>query len=514
MFIGQGLLEGKVLYRDLWDNRNPGIYYLHALIVKVFGAAMWSEAVLDILWLLVISYCIFRFADRYIGSLGAAIAVVVHASWHVQAGYVWTTQPENFQLLLVFLGFSWVIRNGRWPALEHFVAGVMLGAGCWFKYASIAFLPFLLLLPYLDTSGLDAEPRRIRLTIPWRSWFARSSILLSGLGTAIGVVLAYFWLVGAWPAMKEIQFEILPRYAAMAYERMPHYWRWALRSTQSYLGLWTEVATLASLVIAWRFRDLARFTPVFLAAAIGFASTAMQVRFHDYYFQTCFPFFAMMWGYLIVKVYEGFRAVARKCAQRSWRLAQWLVWVVFANLVYMPLPEEVMTVKVEYKFLREWSHDPTRFYADYPWQRPIEQVRSQLGVAHYLKEHSAPGDGVFIWGGHALIYFLSDRRPPTRFVSNLGLMAAWSPPSWRAELMRDLEKSPPVFIVVASQDSVPTILYTYRDSKEYLGVFPKLNSFITEHYRPAADFGPFDIYRAVDSASAGGGVLAKERLRR
>jgi hypothetical protein len=84
--IGQGLLEGKQLYRDFWDNKPPGIFYLYAGIAKLFGRAMWSAAVVDILLLLLISYLFFRFTAPYLGRAGAAIAVMVHASWHGEMG--------------------------------------------------------------------------------------------------------------------------------------------------------------------------------------------------------------------------------------------------------------------------------------------------------------------------------------------------------------------------------------------------------------------------------------------
>src|SRR5215469_15470311 len=59
LLIGRSLLEGKQLYRDLWDNKPPGIFYLYAGISKLFGSALWGVALVDILCLLVISYCIF-----------------------------------------------------------------------------------------------------------------------------------------------------------------------------------------------------------------------------------------------------------------------------------------------------------------------------------------------------------------------------------------------------------------------------------------------------------------------
>src|ERR1700691_4579104 len=70
--IGQGLLRGQLLYRDLWDNKPPGIFYIYALIVKIFGPVMWGVGAVDIIWLLVISLCIFYFARRSFGSPAAA----------------------------------------------------------------------------------------------------------------------------------------------------------------------------------------------------------------------------------------------------------------------------------------------------------------------------------------------------------------------------------------------------------------------------------------------------------
>ncbi len=68
--IGQGLLEGKQLYRDLWDNKPPGIFIAYAGIAGLFGKVMWSAAAVDILLLLVISYLLFRFTEALSGPRG------------------------------------------------------------------------------------------------------------------------------------------------------------------------------------------------------------------------------------------------------------------------------------------------------------------------------------------------------------------------------------------------------------------------------------------------------------
>jgi hypothetical protein len=493
--IGQGLLEGKQLYRDLWDNKPPGIFIAYAGIAKLFGRVMWSAAAVDILLLLVISYLLFRFAAPHLGRAGAAITVMVHASMHGDMKYFWIAQPETFQVACILAGYLLMTRRGRGWKPSCVAAGFLLGYACWLKYNAVAFLPFLLFLPYLDTSGLDRQPPRLSLSITWRSWFAKAALLLAGLAAAMGIVLAWIALEGAWPAMREMQFVVLPRYAAMGIERNRHYLLSVFARTNYDLGVWNLWAIVAGLVVARLRRDMRRFAPLFLAALVSYAAVAMQVRFHDYYFQTCYPFLAALWAYLVVSAYEGSRALARNFRQRGWRLAAGLVWVVFAQAVFWPLPEEFSKLTMRYEELREWRADPETFYSAYSQELPFEHLGGELKVVNFLRQSAGPHDGVYVWSAHCAVYYLSGHPPPTRFVSNLGIVSLWSPYSWRAELMQDLERSRPSFIVVARDDQLPILTYVNLDSEEYLKTFPQLETFLTGGYSPVADFDTFVVYR-------------------
>jgi hypothetical protein len=493
--IGQGLLGGKQLYRDLWDNKPPGIFIAYAGIARLFGKVMWSAAAVDILLLLIISYLLFRFTEPYLGGAGAAVAVMVHASMHGEMRYFWIAQPETFQVACVLCGYLLMTHRGRWWKASSFAAGLLLGYSCWLKYNAVAFLPFLVFLPYLETSGLDRKPPRVSLSISWRSWFLRVAVLLAGLATAVAVVLAWIVFKGAWPAMREVQFEVLPRYAAMAVQRRPHYLLSVFVRTNQFLGVWNLWASVAGLLLAWLRRDLRRFAPLFLAALTAYAAVVMQVRFHDYYFQTCYPFLAALWAYLAISICEGSRALARKFRQRGFRLAAALVWIVMAQAFFWPLPEEFNKLTMRYEELREWRANPEKFYSDYPRQLPFELLRGQFEVIHYLEEHAKPSDGVFVWGSNCLIYYLSGHQAPTRFVSNLGIVSLWAQPSWRDELVRDLKNAQPRFILVTRGDALPTITYVRLDSEDYLNVFPKLRSFIAQSYMPVADFDSFVVYQ-------------------
>jgi hypothetical protein len=493
--IGQGLLNGQQLYRDLWDNKPPGIFALYALLVKAFGHVMWSVGLVDILWLLVISYCIFRFAERYLGTGAAVIAVVVDAAWHTRIGYVDAAQPECFLMVAVFLGFFIASAQSPWPMTRQFVAGLLMGAAFWLKYNALAFFPLIALVPCVDWARLDLSPRQIGFLVPKRLLLKRTVALLAGFLTAVGVVLAYFWWAGSWAALKEVQFHVLPRYAAMAVERIPHYWLLPVGATLVHLGIWTVLATGASILVAEK-RGFSGFLPVLAAATMGYAVTASQIRFPPYAFETSFPFFGMVWGHLGTSLLSRMRAALRPNSQHSQLIARSAAVGLAALILWYPVRGEVRFVFQRYTDLAAWSHDPQRFYANYPGVRfKIEHLPGKLKVIEELQKSLKPGDQIFIWGTDPLIYYLTDRQPPTRFVSNLALISPWGPPAWRQELIQNLSERHPSFIVVSQHDQVSEIAFTNLDSEQFLSIYTGLGDLISASYQRVGEFPDFVLYQ-------------------
>lgn len=499
--VGRALLHGAGLYRDVWDMKPPAIFWVYELVVKLFGPVMWSAGVVDILWLLGISYCIFRFAEPDLGPVAAAIAAGVNASWHCRLGYVDAAQPENFLLLLVLAAWLQVRPQGRWIFARHFVAGALLGAAFWFKYNALAYFPLLALVPYLDLAGLDSQPRRLRLTVRWGVWLKRAAAIAAGFGAAAAGVLGYFARAGLWRALLDSHFAPASSYGASPFGHAGEYLMTALAGTVLFLGPLTALAPFAALAVARRRHELGRPAPVLAGAALGALSVAIQVHVHHYSFETCYAFFAMIWGYLAVKAFEkardlwrGARPVpsAPTAGPKSERV--WIA-IVTASVVLLVVTLESLSIGRSYRGLVRWWRDPASFYAAYPDQHPLEHLDGELKVAQFLKQSARPGDQVYVWGAAALIYDLSGLSSPSRFVPNFPLIAPWGPPAWRDELIRDLRRSPPAFLVVARHDPARTITFTDLDSEQYLASFPALRDFIAESYQPAATYPDFIVYR-------------------
>jgi hypothetical protein len=456
---------------------------------------MWSSGIVDILWLLAISICIFYFAKRYLGAPAAAIAAVWNAQWHCSWGYIHAAQPETFLMLFVFLAYFLLMsaRTRNWWG--NFAAGLLCGAAFWVKYNATALFPALAFLPYLDFSGFDMEPRRVRLTLSWRTWCARTLFVGAGLLLAIVGVLLYFWDTGALPALREAEFQVLPRYGSMLIERMRQYPLFALTLTRLHLGAWTEAAFGAALLIAWWRRELRVLAPVVIMAVAGFISAASQVRFNSYAFETAYPFFAMFWGYVVFKGYEGFQYLHGYFRRRGWRLAGALLWLAAAQVVYFPLPDVAYGVGEDYRSLVEWVRNPRQSYAIYSFPHPLEKLHDQLAIIDYLEGSSAQEGGVFVWGTAPLINFMTQRPNPSRFVTNFALISPWGPARWRQELIGALIRRPPRYIVVARHDSIPMVTLTYDDSEQCLKKYPALASFIAGRYESVKNLYDFEVYR-------------------
>ena len=491
--IAQRMLEGQHLYRELWDNRPPGIFLLYAPFVKLLGPVMWVAALADILVVLALSCLLFRFAYRHVGAPAAAIGTLVAASFHCSAGYINAAQPDGLLLVFILAACALLTLDERGFRLRTFVAGTMLAAAFWVKYNAVAFFPFVVLAAYVDWKALDAPSPRLALRLPMRDLLVRAAILAAGFASLTALVLMNLSLSGSWGAFREAQFDVLLRYGATSLEHRPGLW--ALGELYRHVGPWNHAAVAVALLAAWTQRELGRVTPVALGFAVGLAAILLPGRLHSYYVELLYPFYGLCWGYLAVQVFRGFQYAQAFFARRGFRLARAVSWLAIANLAFALLFTEALNMARDFNAFAAWVRNPSGSYAEYFPQHSLDKFSDQLKVIGYLRANSRADDQVFVWGTAPLIFFLSERTSPSRFVSNLALISPWGPGHWREELVRDLDRRSPLFIVVARRDAIPTVSNSYLDSEQMLEFYPSLAGLISSRYERAARFRGFDIYR-------------------
>jgi hypothetical protein len=109
-------------------------------------------------------------------------------------------------------------------------------------------------------------------------------------------------------------------------------------------------------------------------------------------------------------------------------------------------------------------------------------------ISSWLRRHTDRDDAVLVWGYEPAIYFLSDRRSATRFGYTLPVVgegdAGGLVGEYRDELVADVRRRPPAYVVVIENDGGNPILP--GTSRQYLDDFPELDRFVASRYDEVA----------------------------
>ncbi len=140
--VADGLLRGDAPYRDVWDFKPPGIYFVYALARSLFGSGFYAIRILEGLGLVSLFFAYAIFSERHVASrragiLGAMLAILAY----VPLGFWHTAQPEGFGAValawaLVCATYEPRPRAGRSGEVRRFAAW----AGAAALYASAALL--------------------------------------------------------------------------------------------------------------------------------------------------------------------------------------------------------------------------------------------------------------------------------------------------------------------------------------------------------------------------------------
>lgn len=112
--------------------------------------------------------------------------------------------------------------------------------------------------------------------------------------------------------------------------------------------------------------------------------------------------------------------------------------------------------------------------------RTPDEDRVLLEVAAYLDDHGAPSDQVFVLGGEPVIYYLADRKAPTKYFFWL-----FHAPRWDAILGSTAS-------TLESFRSRPPEWFVYRKSSPRV---PALERFMYANYEKVAEVGDYEIAR-------------------
>lgn len=487
--VGEGILQGKAPYRDVWDFKPPGIFFVYAIAQGLFGKSMMAVRLLEVLALFAGVACMRRltgtlFDNKTVGMVGGAVAALIHAQmdfWH-------TGQPETFGAAFTLVGLMLTVEEfGRRRSLVAVVIGVMFGCAA-------------LLKPPLGGGALVcaaylAKRERTRGATLGR---ALSSAALVGLGLALPVVLCLLWFVakGAFADLYWTLGEFTPGYTTLS-------WEGRRASDMLYYGIEEAFFRFSALAAAGVIAAIS-ISPLFIrereglflvlgVIAIHIAGIAMQGKFFAYHYGATLPLVAFIAGVGLYKLWM-------RCLQGGIGGAlAFFSFVIVAALMRYPvgdLPQsawERARIRLAYLLDRPPYTDRPAMDRDLAYVADYN-LDADRRVALAVRQLTNQNDSIFVWGFEPAIYWLSERRPATRFIYNVPQRTAWEQARARDALMADLRRDPPRIIVVQSRDVFPFVTGTRTDSRDELPTFPALATLLDSEYRFVKSIEDFDVY--------------------
>lgn len=497
--IASGLLEGKIPYRDLWDHKPPGIYFLYALAFKVLGREMRSISLLDGLYTLFTLLFFFKLAkelfNRRVAYLSTFLFTIL-TSGIFFVGWWGRGQPEVF-LLLPLLGMIDLLKPvsvKERPSFFLLCAGILGGIA--FSLKSTIFpLFFLFSFFLLIENGINS--RAIEKGI--------LKILLFSLGMIIALLpfVIFFWAHGA---LDDAIYSIVT-FNLTAHINHPYNLDFLtkLRGNFNVIGtkipfLWATVFILACYGFVQLYKEERRKRALLILWSIGtILSICMGWWLFYYHFVILIPPLTLLTSYGFFQLFDRLPSQGRKAHQMIRSLILYL-FIPFLLLEFLfAYYHSYVSTGIISALIGVEKVNAEEIYSRYRVQEYTItdfSFREDYRLAHYLKAHTNEGEKIFIWGWESLVYFLSEIEPTSRFIfiypliqSNLNIREGT-----RKILWAEFQEKEPQYFIVAKDDQNPI---DEIGSERRLAFFPEIEELLKCKYVKEKETERFIIYRRI-----------------
>ena len=485
LYIGERILRGMVLYRDMNHHVSPGVFYLTAALMKVGGVA--ANPTRDFMLLLfgssaALVYLVSRaVAERPFALISAVAFVFLERRYY---SVIYYSPIATFLGLLALAGTILYQRKGRSAAIVG--AGVAAGLVLCFKQDFAAYTLVAaaggLLLPLLARGRGTLYPRDGRE-------LAKAGVGFSiGYAASVAPMIGYFAVEGALDDMFRYCVLFVLHGFSQDYS-LP--WPDPLASMPDGFDLGQKVewlhlrvclyGTLALLLVAAlavavglargkRGRRFAAFASTFLLAALTFLGAFP--RTDGYHVVIVLPaalvLFAMLLSLLAQGLGAGPRVEARELAVMALSIAVALPLLLAARFSARADLAERAERHVPF------DHPRAHLFLGEPKARALTKLLA------YIDSHVPADRPLFVLPYEPGIYFLSGRDNPTRY--DMVLPGNVNRDS-EEEIVRVLESERVPYIVLIEQYH-----FDYLRFRKLWAYAPRLYRYIYDHYRVPTDY--------------------------
>jgi len=454
-YMGWGIHQGLIPYKDMYTNKPPGMWLIHGLLFLFVGPTALNikvfASVVTLGTILAVFFVVRKIADQQAGIMAALLYGIFSSGPNIQGGGV---NSEVFMVLPYTLAAYSLVRAVEAGERKHYLLfGLFTGLACTFKQVAVVNLFWVAL--YLCFRIAQA-----------RDWNMRARAVTDGLWVAAGAMLPwlpfviYFFLNDAlgkfyfWMVISNFS------YIGDGYQKLPTFTIF-LGSLKSVLSENSLLWLLALAGIAWRWEKseesrnggfhyapqlwqktasgLMAIWPLFSMVGI-----ALGGRFFGHYYIQIIPPLAVLGGL-------GLRSLTRKIRTQGVEFFRRPTVIVLTGVFACSLFLFVVTDAPFYL-----KYDVIQI-SHRQYDSPVFAVTRFIGK--YLRDHTQKDDFVYVWAVNPEINFYALRKSPSPILVHHNLHHfTWDP---YEEVIQSLHRAPPRYIVALQSLSVFPALQEY-----------------------------------------------------
>ncbi len=426
--LGEGIRQGLLLYRDIFDHKPPLIYLLAALS----GSLFWFK------FALLVSTCtsivlFWRLANKLFDGLNitlvASIVFTLLTTLPTLEGNI--ANSELFMLAPTIGAFFLLSDPKNVTVTRTFLAGLLFSVSFLYKIPGVFdFLAIVAFWVYV------AKTR-----ISFKRVLSYLGILALGLFIPIFISVVFFWLRGAAG----------PYLQAAGIININYISRWGSQASEG-VGtgfLFRTIVFGGILGVLYLLKKYFSFKVLFLGLWLTFALFAalLSGRPYPHYLIQVVPPFSLMLGVLAFgKLKERFLPIPFLLilagAVLFYNFSHYQVYPYYSNFLAFVLGQ-----KTKEQYFQSFDRRIPRIYA----------------LSEMLISRTARSERVFIWGTAPEVYALSRRLPPVQYVTSFHVGDFGT----GEETLKGLSRNKPKYIVIMPEET---------------RILPGFQAFLAENY--------------------------------
>jgi hypothetical protein len=489
--VGRTILEGGAPYKDAWDFKPPGIFFIYAFARILFGASQHAIRILEVLNLFALTWAFAVYSRRHFTSLWPGIcAGCLAVINHVQMGFWDTAQPESFgatvlSWALVFATYQSKNENKN-SLLKQILSWIFSGA--FFTAAALLKPPLgggilvsITVIAILQTRSITSGKKLNKIL---------ALIISFGLGVFFLLILIFIYFAhkGALKDIYDTFFIFVPGYTGLKFslQSMPVLLGVSVKRWLLSFSIFTSIGMVFCFLLprchAREFEGCVHVLGVIFFQIIG---VAMQAKFFSYHYGAILPFSALLavWGY--AKLWN--KVKLKWILLLGFMIA--LSWQIYEKNIFRHSALQIRALASN--GLREIINDG--LYTIYD-----QNSYANRKTAEWLYQNTPPGEPIFIWGFEPAIYDMANRPSSSRYIYNIPQRVDWGKKDAQQILLKELVISPPAAIVIVHNDPLPKVTGNQLDSAKELENFTRLLDFIEKDYSYVKSYEDLDIYIRIE----------------